>query len=181
MAQASSTAVGEIVSRPGGTAVLSSILSPISGATRIAASHASAAPKKTWGLMLRCLEWFGEIGRFSANVISGALTPPYEGRELLRQMDEIGARSLLLVALAGAAIGVVLSLHTRDSLVHFGAESILPALIILSLIKETGPIITALVVSGRVGAGIGAELGSMKVTEQIDAIETSAVDPHKFL
>lgn len=96
-------------------------------------------------------------------------------------MDEIGAKSLPLVALAGAAIGVVLSLHTRDSLIRFGAKSMLPALIILSIVKETGPIITALVVSGRVGAGIGAELGSMKVTEQIDAIEASAVNPYKFL
>src|SRR5215510_6241433 len=127
------------------------------------------------------LEWCGELGLFSARLVRAAVTPPFEGRELLRQMDEIGAKSLPLVAMAGAAIGVVLSLHTRDSLIHFGAESILPALIILSLVKETGPIITALVVSGRVGAGIGAELGSMKVTEQIDAIEASAVNPYKFL
>src|SRR6185295_9481144 len=100
---------------------------------------------------------------------------------LLRQMDEVGAKSLPLVALAGAAIGVVLSLHLRDSMAQFGAKSMLPELIILSLIKESGPIITALVVSGRVGAGIGAELGSMKVTDQIDAMEASAVDPFKFL
>jgi phospholipid/cholesterol/gamma-HCH transport system permease protein len=114
-------------------------------------------------------------------MVSAAARPPYEGRELLRQMDEIGSKSLPLVALAGAAIGVVLSLHTRDSLVRFGAESLLPTLIIMSIVKESGPIITALVVSGRVGAGIGAELGSMKVTEQIDAIEASAVNPYKFL
>jgi phospholipid/cholesterol/gamma-HCH transport system permease protein len=76
---------------------------------------------------------------------------------------------------------VVLSLQTRDSLIRFGAKSFLPAVIVFSLIRETGPIITGLVVSGRVGAGIGAELGSMKVTEQIDAIEASAVNPYKFL
>src|SRR5207237_9593457 len=99
----------------------------------------------------------------------------------LRQMDEIGTKSLPLVALAGGAIGVVLSLLTRDSLIRFGAKALLPAAIVFSLIKESGPIVTALVVSGRVGAGIGAELGSMKVTEQIDAIEASAVDPHKLL
>jgi phospholipid/cholesterol/gamma-HCH transport system permease protein len=127
------------------------------------------------------LEWFGEIGKFCMHFVRAALTPPYEGRELLRQMDEIGAKSLPLVALAGAAIGVVLSLHTRESLIRFGAESLLPALIIISIVKESGPIITALVVSGRVGAGIGAELGSMKVTEQIDAIEASAVNPYKYL
>ena len=132
-------------------------------------------------LSLGALDWFGEIAEFCARLVKAAVTPPYEGRELVRQMDEIGAKSLPLVALAGAAIGVVLSLHTRDTLTQFGAESMLPVLIILSLLKESGPIITALVVSGRVGAGIGAELGSMKVTEQIDAIEASAVNPYKFL
>jgi phospholipid/cholesterol/gamma-HCH transport system permease protein len=132
-------------------------------------------------LLLRCLDWFGEVGKFCVQLLKAALTPPYEWKELLRQMDEVGAKSLPLVALAGAAIGVVLSLHTRDSLISFGAKSLLPTLIILSVVKESGPIITALVVSGRVGAGIGAELGSMKVSEQIDAIEASAVNPYKFL
>lgn len=126
-------------------------------------------------------EWFGELGKFCLRLGRAAVTPPFEVRELLRQMDEIGTRSLPLVALAGSAIGVVLSLHTRESLIRFGAKSMLPTLIMLSVIRETGPIITALVVSGRVGAGIGAELGSMKVTEQIDAIEASAVDPWKLL
>lgn len=137
-----------------------------------------------WGLLkiLReTFEWFGELGLFVWRFIRAALTPPYEGRELLRQMDEIGAKSLPLVALAGGAIGVVLSMQTRDSLVRFGAKSFLPIVIVMSIIKESGPIITALVMSGRIGAGIGAELGSMKVTEQIDAIEASAVNPHKFL
>jgi phospholipid/cholesterol/gamma-HCH transport system permease protein len=78
-------------------------------------------------------------------------------------------------------MGVVLSMHTRDSLIRFGAEALQPTVIIMSIIQETGPIITALVVSGRVAAGIGAELGSMKVTEQIDAIEASAVNPFNFL
>lgn len=132
-------------------------------------------------ILLDTFEWFGEMGKFCWRLLRAMLTPPYEGRELVRQMDEIGTKSLPLVALAGAAIGVVLSLHTRDSLVRFGAKSLLPTLIIMSLIKETGPIITALVVSGRVGAGIGAELGAMKVSEQIDAIEASAVNPYQYL
>src|SRR3954452_16044483 len=109
------------------------------------------------------------------------MTPPYEWRELIRQCDAIGAKSLPLVALAGAATGAVLSLQTRASLIRFGAKSLLPTVIVYSLIRETGPIITGLVISGRVGAGIGAELGSMKVTEQIDAMEASAVDPYKYL
>lgn len=142
------------------------------------------ATKPEWGLLkllTETFEWFGDLGVFGWQVLRAALTPPYEGKELLRQMDEIGAKSLPLVALAGAAIGVVLSLQTRDSLVRFGAKSFLPIVIVISIIKESGPIITALVMSGRIGAGIGAELGSMKVTEQIDAIEASAVNPHRFL
>jgi phospholipid/cholesterol/gamma-HCH transport system permease protein len=126
-------------------------------------------------------EWFGELGIFCARVARAAFTRPFEFRELIRQMDSIGSKSLPLVALAGAAVGVVMSLQTRASLARFGAKSMLPTVIIFSMIKETGPIITALVVSGRVAAGIGAELGSMKVTEQIDAMEASAVDPFKYL
>lgn len=144
-------------------------------------SVAGARTGRPAGLSLELLEWFGGIAEFCVRLLKAALRPPYEFKELLRQMDEVGAKSLPLVALAGAAIGVVLSLHLRDSMAQFGAKSMLPELIILSLIKESGPIITALVVSGRVGAGIGAELGSMKVTEQIDAIEASAVDPYNFL
>jgi phospholipid/cholesterol/gamma-HCH transport system permease protein len=126
-------------------------------------------------------EWFGELGLFCVRVARASVGAPWEGREFLRQMDAIGSKSFPLVALAGAATGVVLSLQTRDSLTRFGAESMLPAVIAFSVIKESGPVITALIVSGRVGAGIGAELGSMRVTEQIDAMEVSAVNPYKFL
>lgn len=126
-------------------------------------------------------EWFGEFGSFCARLARTAFIPPYERQEFVRQLDEVGARSLLLVALAGAATGVVLSLETRDSLLRFGAKPLLPAVIVISIIKESGPIITGLMASGRVGAGIGAELAAMKVTEQIDAIEVSAVDPNKYL
>ena len=125
--------------------------------------------------------WFGELALFCWRLARVAFVPPWEGSELVRQMDAIGSKSLPLVALAGAATGVVLSLQTRDTLARFGAKSMLPAVIIFSIVKESGPIITGLIVSGRVGAGIGAELGSMKVTEQIDAMEASAVDPYKYL
>jgi phospholipid/cholesterol/gamma-HCH transport system permease protein len=126
-------------------------------------------------------EWFGDLGIFFWQVVRAAVTPPFEFRELFRQLDEVGSMSLPLVALAGAATGVVLSLEARYSLTRFGAKSLLPAAIVFSVIHETGPIITGLVVSGRVGAGIGAELASMKVTEQIDAIEASAVSPYRLL
>ncbi|HEX9367765.1 MAG TPA: ABC transporter permease [Vicinamibacterales bacterium] len=126
-------------------------------------------------------EWFGELGLFCGRVVRSGLTPPYEVRELLRQLDEVGSKSALLVAVAGAAIGVVLSLETRNSLSRFGAETVLPAVIVVSIIRESGPIITGLIVSGRVGAGFGAALGSMRVTDQIDAMEVSGVDPYRYL
>ena len=133
----------------------------------------------TW--LVSLVEWFGELGLFCARVVRAALLPPYEFAEFFRQCDVVGSKSLPLIALAGAATGVVLSLQTRDSLTRFGAKSFLPAVIVFSIIKESGPVITGLMVSGRVGAGIGAELGSMRVTEQIDAMEASAVDPYKYL
>lgn len=132
-------------------------------------------------IVLDGLNWFGELGIFVWKVLRAAVTPPYETAEFFRQLDDIGAKSLPLVAAAGSAIGVVLALEARSSLVRFGAKSLLPATVVFSVITEMGPIITGLIVSGRVGAGIGAELAAMKVTEQIDAIEASAVDPYKLL
>jgi phospholipid/cholesterol/gamma-HCH transport system permease protein len=129
----------------------------------------------------RSLEWFGDLGSFSWKVLRASVTKPFELQEIIRQLDEIGSKSLPLVALSGAAVGTVLALESRSSLARFGAKSILPAAIMYSIIHEMGPIVTGLVVSGRVGAGIGAELGAMKVTEQIDAIEVSAVNPYKLL
>jgi len=86
-----------------------------------------------------------------------------------------------LVVTSGFAIGIVLSMHTRATLQRFGAEAMIPAGLALALVRETGPLTTGLLVSGRVGAGIGAEIGAMKVTEQIDALEANAVDAFKFL
>ncbi len=126
-------------------------------------------------------EWFGDWAVFCGRLARAAFVPPYEAGEFIRQLDELGSKSVPLVALAGAATGVVVSLQTHDSLVRFGAKSLLPAVVVFSIIKESGPIVTALVVSGRAAAGIGAELGAMKVTEQIDAMEASAVNPYKFL
>jgi len=126
-------------------------------------------------------EWFGSLGIFSWRVLTAAVTPPYEWRELIRQLDEVGSKSLPLVAMAGAAIGVIISLEARYSLTRFGAKSMFPATLVYSVIQVMGPVITGLVVSGRVGAGMGAELASMKVTEQIDAIEASAINPYRLL
>jgi len=151
---------------------------PLPGQRLVSVSPTVSSSK---GLINQFLEWFGDLGIFFWQVVRAAVTPPFELRELFRQLDEIGSKSLPLVALAGAATGVVLSLEARYSLTRFGAKSLLPAAIVFSVIHETGPIITGLVVSGRAGAGIGAELASMKVTEQIDAIEASAVNPYRLL
>lgn len=131
--------------------------------------------------VIGALEWFGELGSFVWGVLRAAVTPPFQVNEFVRQLDEVGAKSLPLVVLAGSAIGVVLALEARYSLVRFGAKTLLPSAIVFAVITEMSPIVTGLVVSGRVGAGIGAELAAMKVTEQIDAIEASAVDPVKLL
>jgi phospholipid/cholesterol/gamma-HCH transport system permease protein len=126
-------------------------------------------------------EWFGSLGIFFWKVLRAGVTPPYEWREFIRQLDEIGSKSLPLVALAGAAIGVVISMEARYSLSRFGAKSMFPATLVYSVVEVMGPIMTGLIVSGRVGSGIGAELASMKVSEQIDAIQASAVNPWRLL
>ncbi len=142
---------------------------------------AVSAPSYGSGVVGGFFEWFGSLGIFFWQVLKAGVTPPYEWRELIRQLDEIGSMSLPLVALAGAAVGAVLSMETRESMTRFGAKSLLPTAVVWAVIQEMAPIITGLVVSGRVGAGIGAELASMKVTEQIDAIEASAINPYRLL
>lgn len=137
--------------------------------------------QKKSNFVLATLEWFGELAIFAWTVLRAAIKTPLQVAEFVRQMDEVGAKSLPLVALAGSSIGVVLTLETRYSLVHFGAKSLLPATVVFAIVTEMSPIVTGLVVSGRVGAGIGAELAAMKVTEQIDAIETSAVNAYGLL
>ncbi|MGH9331698.1 MAG: MlaE family ABC transporter permease [Vicinamibacterales bacterium] len=127
------------------------------------------------------LEWTGAVALFGARAARDAFRPPYEIGEVLRQTFELGLRSSPLVAVAGMAVGIVLSMHTRASLERFGAESMIPAGLALALVRETGPLTAGLLLSGRIGAGIGAELGAMRVTEQIDALEATAVDAFKYL
>jgi phospholipid/cholesterol/gamma-HCH transport system permease protein len=145
------------------------------------AKPAPPTPESVTGLINGPFEWFGNLAIFSWDVLRAGVTPPFEFRELVRQLDEVGSKSLPLVAMAGAAVGAVLSMEARFSLTRFGAKALLPSAIVYSIIQEMGPIITSLVVCGRVGAGVGAELASMKVTEQIDAIEASAINPYRLL
>ena len=132
-------------------------------------------------MVIRALQVVGEAAQFAARVVVEALRPPYEVRETVRHVFELGCRSVPLIATSGFAVGVVLSMHTRASLARFGAEALIPAGLAIALVRETGPLTAGLLLSGRIGAGIGAELGAMKVTEQIDALEASAVDSFRYL
>jgi phospholipid/cholesterol/gamma-HCH transport system permease protein len=127
------------------------------------------------------LEVIGAVATFGGQALVDAVRPPYEPREILRHVFQFGYRSAPLILIAGLAIGIVLSMHTRASLERFGAEAMIPAGLAIALIRETGPLTAGLLVAGRVGAGIGAEIGAMKVSEQIDALEASAVDAFKYL
>jgi phospholipid/cholesterol/gamma-HCH transport system permease protein len=131
--------------------------------------------------VLGVFEFAGSTAVFGARAVLEMARPPYEPREIVRHIYQFGYRSAPLILAAGFAIGVVLSMHTRASLERFGAEAMIPAGLAIAFIRETGPLTAALLVAGRVGAGIGAEIGAMKVTEQIDALEASAVDAFKYL
>ena len=127
---------------------------------------------------------FNDIGKvtlFATRFFREVLKPPYEMKEFLKQCYIIGYKSLPLVTITGFIMGLVLTLQSRPTLAKFGAESWLPSMVALSLIREIAPVITALICAGKVSSGIGAELGSMKVTEQIDAMEVSAINPFKYL
>jgi phospholipid/cholesterol/gamma-HCH transport system permease protein len=123
----------------------------------------------------------GNVTLFTLRFFKEVLTPPFEIKEFLRQCYVIGYKSLPLVGITGFIMGLVLTLQSRPTLAEFGAESWLPGMVALSLIREIAPVITALICAGKVASGIGAELGSMKVTEQIDAMEVSAINPYKYL
>jgi phospholipid/cholesterol/gamma-HCH transport system permease protein len=110
-----------------------------------------------------------------------AFRRPYESRTIWDQVEKAGWQSLPLIAASGFALGVVLTLHTRGSLTQFGAAALIPAVQSLAFFNEIGPLIAGLLVAGRVGAGIGAELANMRVTEQIDAIEALSIDSFKLL
>ena len=123
----------------------------------------------------------GELSYFTIRFFKEVFKRPIEVKEIIRQCYYMGNRSLLLVAITGFIIGLVLTLQTRPTLMEFGAVSWMPSMVGISIVREIGPIITALVCAGRIGSGIGAELGSMRVTEQIDAMEVSGTNPFKYL
>lgn len=129
-------------------------------------------------------EFLGETGnitRFTGRFFSHGVKPRFEVRELLAQCYLIGYRSFPLVGLTGFIMGLVLTMQLRPSLVTYGVESQLPVMVGIAIVREIGPVITALIFAGKIGSSIGAELGSMKVTEQIDAMDVSGTNPYKYL
>ncbi|ELR73290.1 ABC transporter permease protein [Fulvivirga imtechensis AK7] len=121
------------------------------------------------------------IGRFTKQFFRQVFKPPFEFREILNQAYRLGYDSLFLVGITGFIIGMVMTLQTKPTLEQFGAESWLPSMVSVSIIREIGPVLTALICAGKVGSGIGAELGSMKVSEQIDAMTVSGANAFNYL
>jgi phospholipid/cholesterol/gamma-HCH transport system permease protein len=121
------------------------------------------------------------VTRFTFRFFKEVFKPRYELNESIKQAYLIGYKSFPLIAITGFIMGLVLTIQSRPTLAEFGAESWLPAMVSVSIIREMGPVITALIFAGKVGSGIGAELASMKVTEQIDAMEVAGNNPFKYI
>ena len=137
--------------------------------------------KEGQGLLYHFLDQAGALFAFIFEFLARFWRKPFEIKETLNQMDEVGSKSFILTGIVGLSIGVVLSMQSRGTLARFGAEAFLPSMLALSVFKEIGPVLTSLVLAGRLGAGFTSELGSMKVTEQIDALEVAALKPFHYL
>jgi len=124
---------------------------------------------------------FADVILFLTRTVKETFTRDFEFKEFLRQCFQIGNKTLPLISVTGIIMGLVLTIQSRPSLAKFGADAMLPGMVAVSLIREMGPVITALLCAGKIGSGMGAELGSMKVTEQIEAMEVSSTNPMRFL
>jgi phospholipid/cholesterol/gamma-HCH transport system permease protein len=131
--------------------------------------------------LTKFFQFIGDVTLFGFRAASRVFKPPLELHQIWSQIAEAGSRSLPLVAASGFALGVVMTLHTRSTLVTFGAGAMIPRVQSLAFFIEIGPLFAGLLVAGRVGAGIGAVLANMRATEQIDAIEALSIDSFKFL
>lgn len=129
----------------------------------------------------KLLVQIADIYSFVSKFFKHALFPPYEGREILRQCFSVGNKSLFLISFTAFIAGIVFTKQSRPSLASFGAESWLPSLVSQAVVRSLGPLITGLICAGKLGSNIGAELGSMQVSEQIDAMEVSGTRPFSYL
>ena len=151
---------------------------------RNAKKQAIRLSEKTFEKTEKANNFFTDVANiflFILRTIKETFSRDFEFREFLHQCFQIGYKSLPLISVTGIIMGLVLTIQSRPALVSFGAVSMLPGMVAISLIREMGPVITALICAGKIGSGMGAELGSMKVTEQIDAMEVSSTNPMKFL
>ena len=124
---------------------------------------------------------FANVLLFIASIVKETFSRNFEFKEFLRQCYQIGNKTLPLISITGIIMGLVLTIQARPSLAQFGADALLPGMVAVSIIREMGPVITALICAGKIGSGMGAELGSMRVSEQIEAMEVSATNPMRFL
>ncbi len=131
--------------------------------------------------LLGATESVGRFVNFVARTVRGGLLPPYRVRMLFKQMHFVGIESLLIVCITAAFTGMVFAVQSNIGFSRFGAEGLVGAIVTLSLTRELAPVLTALMVNGRVGSAMAAELGTMRVTEQVDALEAMAIDPHQYL
>ena len=130
---------------------------------------------------LEFLQACGRFGFFLLGAVSHVFRPPYHGRQILRQLIDIGYYSLPVVGLTTFFAGMVLALQTYTGFARFNAESAIANVVVLSITRELGPVMAGLMVAGRIGAAIAAEIGTMRVTEQIDALTTLSTNPFKYL
>jgi phospholipid/cholesterol/gamma-HCH transport system permease protein len=159
-------------------------LNPLPKVKNFATGQSIKLSDKTIEKTAKANSFLSDIGNaalFVKRIFRETFSRDFEFKEFLRQCFEIGNKSLPLIAITGAIMGIVFTIQSRPALAKFGAETMLPGMVAVSIIREIGPIITALICAGKIGSGMGAELGSMKVTEQIDAMEVSATNPIKYL
>jgi len=136
---------------------------------------------KTEKRLTEFFEMIGGLSSFSVRFFKEVFIPPYEIEQIRKHMIELGMKTLPIVGVTGFIIGLVIAMQLSPVLIRFGAEAFLPGSVGISIVRELGPVICALIFAGRVSSGIGAELGSMRVTEQIDALETLSTNPVKYL
>jgi phospholipid/cholesterol/gamma-HCH transport system permease protein len=130
---------------------------------------------------LRLLTYLGRLGIFLGQALAFIVMPPLKVRRIIRQMHFIGVRSLLVIVLTGLFTGMVLALQGFYTLSQYGSEAFLGSAVALSLLTELGPVLSALMVTGRAGSALSAEIGIMRITEQIDALEVMALNPMRYL
>ena len=160
------------------------IINPVVKAKGFATKHSVKLSEKTIAKTFEANSFLIEVANvflFILELFRETFTRNFEFKEFMRQCFQIGYKSLPLISITGTIMGLVLTIQSRPVLVDFGAVTMLPGMVAVSLIREMGPVITALICAGKIGSGMGAELGSMKVTEQIDAMEVSSTNPMRFL